>query len=109
HPAAQFRDNALSKARFEFRWKDQFNLSLDPEKALEFHDQTLPQENAKTAHFCSMCGPHFCSMKISEDVREYARENGYDSDESAVRKGMEEKSKEFLSSGAEIYLPENKK
>jgi len=109
HPAAQFRDNALSKARFEFRWKDQFNLSLDPEKALEFHDQTLPQENAKTAHFCSMCGPHFCSMKISEDVREYARENGYDSDESAVIKGMEEKSKEFLSSGAEIYLPENKK
>jgi len=69
----------------------------------------LPQENAKTAHFCSMCGPHFCSMKISEDVREYARENGYDSDESAVIKGMEEKSKEFLSSGAEIYLPENKK
>jgi phosphomethylpyrimidine synthase len=109
HPAAQFRDNALSKARFEFRWKDQFNLSLDPEKALEFHDQTLPQENAKTAHFCSMCGPHFCSMKISEDVREYARENGYDSDDSAVIKGMEEKSKEFLSSGAEIYLPENKK
>ena len=109
HPAAQFRDNALSKARFEFRWNDQFNLSLDPEKALEFHDQTLPQENAKTAHFCSMCGPHFCSMKISEDVREYARENGYDNDESAVIKGMEEKSKEFLSSGAEIYLPENKK
>ena len=78
HPAAQYRDNALSKARFEFRWEDQFNLSLDPEKAREFHDQTLPQENAKTAHFCSMCGPHFCSMKISEDVRQYARENGYD-------------------------------
>ena len=103
HPSAQFRDNALSKARFEFRWEDQFNLSLDPEKAREFHDQTLPQENAKTAHFCSMCGPHFCSMKISEDVRKYARENGFDNDESAVIKGMEEKSKEFLSSGAEIY------
>lgn len=103
HPAAQFRDNALSKARFEFRWEDQFNLSLDPEKAREFHDQTLPQENAKTAHFCSMCGPHFCSMKISEDVRKYARENGYDSEEEAISKGMAEKSKEFIDSGADVY------
>lgn len=104
HPSAQFRDNALSKARFEFRWEDQFNLSLDPEKAREFHDQTLPNESAKTAHFCSMCGPHFCSMKISEDVRKYARENGIDEDGSALTKGMEEKSKEFLSAGGEIYL-----
>ena len=103
HPAAQFRDNALSKARFEFRWEDQFNLSLDPEKAREFHDQTLPNENAKTAHFCSMCGPHFCSMKISEDVRKYARENGLDDDVSALAQRMEEKSKEFLSAGGEIY------
>tara|TARA_B100002019_G_scaffold99278_1_gene85537 strand:- start:2181 stop:4121 length:1941 start_codon:yes stop_codon:yes gene_type:complete len=102
HPAAQYRDNALSKARFEFRWEDQFNLSLDPEKAREFHDQTLPQENAKTAHFCSMCGPHFCSMKISEDVRQYARDNGYDDNE-AISKGMAEKAKEFIDSGAEVY------
>ncbi len=76
HPGAQYRDNALSKARFEFRWEDQFNLSLDPETAREFHDETLPQEGAKTAHFCSMCGPHFCSMKITEDVRKYAAEQG---------------------------------
>ena len=103
HPAAQFRDNALSKARFEFRWEDQFNLSLDPEKAREFHDQTLPQDNAKTAHFCSMCGPHFCSMKISEDVRKYARENGYDNEDEAIAQGMAEKSQEFLDSGAEVY------
>ena len=109
HPAAQFRDNALSKARFEFRWEDQFNLSLDPEKAREFHDQTLPQDNAKTAHFCSMCGPHFCSMKISEDVRQYAREQGLDSDESAIEHGLAEKSKEFLDSGAEIYTSADKK
>ena len=74
HPGAQYRDNALSKARFEFRWEDQFNLSLDPITAREFHDETLPQEGAKTAHFCSMCGPHFCSMKITEDVRKYAAE-----------------------------------
>ena len=109
HPAAQFRDNALSKARFEFRWEDQFNLSLDPEKAREFHDQTLPQENAKTAHFCSMCGPHFCSMKISEDVRKYAREKGIDDEGSAIAQGMAEKSKEFLDSGAEIYTQGAKK
>ncbi|MAL85303.1 MAG: phosphomethylpyrimidine synthase [Opitutae bacterium] len=104
HPAAQYRDNALSKARFEFRWDDQFNLSLDPEKAREFHDQTLPQENAKTAHFCSMCGPHFCSMKISEDVRKYAREKGIDDDDEVLAKGMAEKSKEFIDSGSQLYL-----
>ncbi|HEY1772159.1 MAG TPA: phosphomethylpyrimidine synthase ThiC [Gammaproteobacteria bacterium] len=91
HPAAQTRDNALSKARFEFRWEDQFNLGLDPEKAKEFHDETLPKEAAKLAHFCSMCGPHFCSMKITQDVREYAE------------KGMAEKSKEFLEQGGEVY------
>jgi phosphomethylpyrimidine synthase len=102
HPGAQYRDNALSKARFEFRWEDQFNLSLDPETAREFHDETLPQEGAKTAHFCSMCGPHFCSMKITEDVRKYAAEQGLAADE-AMRKGMEEKSREFVHTGAEIY------
>jgi phosphomethylpyrimidine synthase len=102
HPAAQYRDNALSKARFEFRWQDQFNLSLDPEKAQEFHDQTLPQEGAKTAHFCSMCGPNFCSMKITEDVRKYADEQGITSQE-ALEKGLEEKAKEFAESGGEIY------
>ena len=102
HPGAQYRDNALSKARFEFRWEDQFNLSLDPVTAREFHDETLPQEGAKSAHFCSMCGPHFCSMKITEDVRKYAAEQGI-SDEDAVRRGMDEKSKEFVEKGAEVY------
>ena len=102
HPAAQVRDNALSKARFEFRWADQFNLSLDPTKAREFHDETLPQEGAKTAHFCSMCGPTFCSMKISDEVREYAEKQGY-TEEEAIEKGMAEKAKEFSDSGAEIY------
>ena len=102
HPGAQYRDNALSKARFEFRWEDQFNLSLDPITARSFHDETLPQEGAKTAHFCSMCGPHFCSMKISEDVRKYAAEHGI-AEEEALKKGMEEKSKEFVKKGAEIY------
>jgi phosphomethylpyrimidine synthase len=102
HPGAQYRDNALSKARFEFRWEDQFNLSLDPETAREFHDETLPQEGAKTAHFCSMCGPHFCSMKITEDVRRYAAEQGV-SGEEAMRRGMAEKSREFVEGGAEIY------
>ncbi|HEU5124222.1 MAG TPA: phosphomethylpyrimidine synthase ThiC [Verrucomicrobiae bacterium] len=102
HPGAQYRDNALSKARFEFRWEDQFNLSLDPVTAREFHDETLPQEGAKTAHFCSMCGPHFCSMKITEDVRKYAAEQGIAEDE-ALKKGMEEKSKEFVEKGAEVY------
>jgi phosphomethylpyrimidine synthase len=86
HPGAQYRDNALSKARFEFRWEDQFNLSLDPVTAREFHDETLPQEGAKTAHFCSMCGPHFCSMKITEDVRKYAAEQGI-AEEEALKRG----------------------
>ena len=95
-------DNALSKARFEFRWEDQFNLSLDPVTAREFHDETLPQDAAKTAHFCSMCGPHFCSMKITEDVRKYAAEQAI-SEEEALKKGMEEKSKEFMEKGAEVY------
>ena len=102
HPGAQYRDNALSKARFEFRWEDQFNLSLDPITARSFHDETLPQEGAKTAHFCSMCGPHFCSMKISEDVRKYAAEHGI-AEEEALKNGMEEKSKEFVEKGAELY------
>jgi phosphomethylpyrimidine synthase len=103
HPGAQIRDNFLSKARFEFRWEDQFNLSLDPETAREFHDETLPAEGAKLAHFCSMCGPHFCSMKITEDVRKYALEVGV-SEADALKVGMEEKSKEFVKSGAEVYV-----
>jgi phosphomethylpyrimidine synthase len=102
HPGAQLRDNALSKARFEFRWEDQFNLGLDPDKAREFHDETLPQHGAKLAHFCSMCGPHFCSMKITQDVREYAAKQGL-SDADALEKGMEAKSVEFVQAGAEIY------
>jgi len=102
HPGAQYRDNAISKARFEFRWEDQFNLSLDPVTAREFHDETLPQDGAKTAHFCSMCGPHFCSMKITEDVRKYAAEQGI-AEEEALKKGMEEKSKEFAEKGNELY------
>ena len=102
HPGAQIRDNALSKARFEFRWDDQFNLGLDPDKAKEFHDETLPQEGAKLAHFCSMCGPHFCSMKITQDVREYAAKQGLD-EQAALAKGMEEKAIEFVKKGAEVY------
>src|SRR5213083_2418262 len=102
HPGAQYRDNAISKARFEFRWEDQFNLSLDPETAREFHDETLPAEGAKTAHFCSMCGPHFCSMKITEDVRKYAAEHGLTSEE-AIESGLQEKRKEFIEQGAEVY------
>ena len=102
HPGAQHRDNALSKARFEFRWADQFNLSLDPEKALEFHDETLPQEGAKLAHFCSMCGPHFCSMKITQDVRAYAESQGL-GEEEALNQGLDDKASEFLKSGASIY------
>jgi phosphomethylpyrimidine synthase len=102
HPGAQYRDNALSKARFEFRWEDQFNLSLDPVTAREFHDETLPQDGAKTAHFCSMCGPHFCSMKITEDVRKYATEQGL-AEEQALKSGMEQKAREFVEQGAEIY------
>jgi phosphomethylpyrimidine synthase len=102
HPGAQYRDNAISKARFEFRWEDQFNLSLDPETAREFHDETLPAEGAKTAHFCSMCGPHFCSMRITEDVRKYAAEHQL-SEEEALRAAMEQKAREFSETGAEIY------
>ncbi|TXI16385.1 MAG: phosphomethylpyrimidine synthase ThiC [Nitrosomonas sp.] len=102
HPGAQIRDNALSKARFEFRWEDQFNLSLDPDKAQQFHDETLPQEGAKVAHFCSMCGPHFCSMKITQDVRDYAASQGV-ADEEALAAGMAQKSAEFKEKGAEIY------
>ncbi len=102
HPGAQVRDNAMSKARFEFRWEDQFNLGLDPERAREYHDETLPKDSAKVAHFCSMCGPHFCSMKITQDVRDYAKKHGMSADE-ALDKGMQEKSVEFVSSGAEIY------
>jgi phosphomethylpyrimidine synthase len=92
----------MSKARFVFRWEDQFNLAMDPDTAREFHDETLPAEGAKVAHFCSMCGPHFCSMKITQDVREYARTHGV-SEQEALAVGMEEKSKEFEASGAEIY------
>jgi phosphomethylpyrimidine synthase len=103
HPGAQRRDNALSKARFEFRWEDQFNLSLDPQTAREYHDETLPQEGAKTAHFCSMCGPHFCSMKITQDVRDYAAQKQLD-DAAALEAGMKEKSEEFKQAGAEIYV-----
>ena len=103
HPGAQYHDNALSKARYEFRWEDQFNLSLDPITARSFHDETLPQDGAKTAHFCSMCGPHFCSMKISEDVRQYAAEQGI-AEEEALAKGMEEKSREFANKGSEVYI-----
>ncbi len=102
HPGAQIRDNALSKARFEFRWDDQFNLGLDPDKAKQFHDETLPQEGAKLAHFCSMCGPHFCSMKITQDVRDYAAQQGV-AEKEALQKGMEEKAIEFVKKGAEVY------
>ena len=112
HPGAQYRDNALSKARFEFRWEDQFNLGLDPEKAKEFHDETLPAEGAKLAHFCSMCGPHFCSMKITQEVREFAAEQNIEEAERALAVGMSEKAKEFVATGSEIYhgnLPEGAK
>lgn len=102
HPGAQIRDNAISKARFEFRWNDQFNLSLDPDTAREFHDETLPAEGAKVAHFCSMCGPNFCSMKITQEVREFAKENNLET-EDALTKGMQEKSQEFKEKGSEIY------
>ncbi len=105
HPGAQVRDDALSKARFEFRWNDQFNLSLDPDRAREYHDETLPKDSSKVAHFCSMCGPHFCSMKITQDVREYAAGLGVDESE-AIERGMKEKAEEFVEKGAEIYLDE---
>jgi len=102
HPGARVRDDALSKARFEFRWEDQFNLSLDPEKALQFHDETLPKDSAKVAHFCSMCGPHFCSMKITQDVRDYAEKKGME-EAKALDEGMKEMSKSFKDKGGEIY------
>ncbi|MGX4254541.1 phosphomethylpyrimidine synthase ThiC [Bacillus velezensis] len=102
HPGAQIRDDALSKARFEFRWRDQFHLSLDPERAMEYHDETLPAEGAKTAHFCSMCGPKFCSMRISQDIRDYAKENGLTEDE-AFNEGLKEKAKEFAEKGSRLY------
>jgi phosphomethylpyrimidine synthase len=104
HPRAQEWDDAVSKARFEFRWDDQFDLSLDPETARAFHDETLPAEPAKRAHFCSMCGPHFCSMRITQDVRDYARAHGLDDEEEALRAGMEEKSREFLEAGGRLYV-----
>jgi phosphomethylpyrimidine synthase len=104
HPGAQARDNALSKARFEFRWEDQFNLALDPEKARSFHDETLPKESSKVAHFCSMCGPKFCSMKITQDVRDYAAAHGVEV-EAAIPEGMREKAAEFAAGGAELYRP----
>jgi len=107
HPGSQHRDNALSKARFEFRWEDQFNLSLDPDTAREYHDETLPSDNAKVAHFCSMCGPHFCSMKISQDVRDYAKAQGI-AEEEALSKGMADMSKEFMDRGADVYLEPEK-
>lgn len=107
HPGAQHRDNALSKARFEFRWEDQFNLSLDPDTAREYHDETLPSDNAKVAHFCSMCGPHFCSMKISQDVRDYAKAQGL-KEEEALAQGMNDMSKKFIDTGADVYVEPEK-
>jgi phosphomethylpyrimidine synthase len=104
HPRAQARDDALSQARFEFRWLDQFHLSLDPDTALAFHDETLPAEPAKTAHFCSMCGPKFCSMRITQDVRDYAEEHGLTSVE-AIEAGMDAKSREFADAGGRVRLP----
>jgi len=103
HPTAQRWDDAISKARFEFRWRDQFNLSLDPLTAQEFHDETLPAEGAKVAHFCSMCGPKFCSMKISDDVRRFARERGLDNVQ-AMEEGMMEKAREFRRGGGTLYV-----
>jgi phosphomethylpyrimidine synthase len=102
HPGAQAWDDALSKARFEFRWRDQFHLALDPETAMAYHDETLPAEPAKTAHFCSMCGPHFCSMRITQDVRDYAEKHGLAAD-SAVEAGMQEKAAEFRRRGLQLY------
>ncbi len=103
HPGAQIRDNALSKARFEFRWEDQFNLSLDPDRARSMHDETLPKDSAKVAHFCSMCGPHFCSMKITQDVREYAEKQGVEAIPVAIEQGLKEKASEFKKTGSKIY------
>jgi phosphomethylpyrimidine synthase len=104
HPTSRARDEALSKARFEFRWQDQFNLSLDPDTARDFHDQTLPADGAKVAHFCSMCGPKFCSMKITQEVRDYAAKLGV-SESEALTGGMAEKSAQFAAVGGELYIP----
>jgi phosphomethylpyrimidine synthase len=104
HPGARARDEALSKARFEFRWSDQFNLSLDPDTARDFHDETLPKDSSKEAHFCSMCGPKFCSMKITQEVRDYAAQRGVAA-EDALNVGMDEKSTEFKQAGAQMYIP----
>jgi phosphomethylpyrimidine synthase len=104
HPAAQVRDNAISKARFEFRWEDQFNLALDPDTARAFHDATLPQETAKVAHFCSMCGPKFCSMEITQQIRDYAAQQGLADAAEARERGLAEKSREFQEEGGEIYI-----
>ncbi|MDH5614882.1 MAG: phosphomethylpyrimidine synthase ThiC, partial [Gammaproteobacteria bacterium] len=102
HPGAQIRDNAMSKARFEFRWEDQFNIGLDPDRAREYHDATMPKQAHKVAHFCSMCGPNFCSMKITQDVRDYAAKQDLAEDE-ALQKAMQDKAEEFKQAGAEIY------
>ena len=104
HPSARARDDAISKARFEFRWEDQFNLGLDPDTARDFHDETLPKDSSKTAHFCSMCGPKFCSMKITQEVRDFAAAKGL-SEAEALQRGMDEKSKEFAEKGGEVYVP----
>jgi len=104
HPGVRARDDALSRARFEFRWLDQFNLSLDPDTARDFHDETLPKEASKVAHFCSMCGPKFCSMKITQEVRDYANSLGV-SDEQALREGMHSMSEAFKQKGGEMYIP----
>ena len=103
HPGAQLRDDALSKARFEFRWEDQFNLGLDPDTARSFHDETLPKESAKVAHFCSMCGPKFCSMKISQEVRQYAKDNDLTDEQRAIEAGFKEQSERFREEGSIIY------
>jgi phosphomethylpyrimidine synthase len=104
HPGVRARDDALSKARFEFRWMDQFNLSLDPDTARNFHDETLPKDSSKVAHFCSMCGPKFCSMKITQEVRDYAKNLGV-TDEQALKQGMQTMSDTFKKTGSEIYIP----
>jgi phosphomethylpyrimidine synthase len=104
HPAARARDDAISHARFEFRWEDQFNLGLDPETARDFHDETLPKDSSKSAHFCSMCGPKFCSMKITQEVRDFAAAKGV-SETEALRRGMAQKSEEFKAAGGEFYVP----
>jgi phosphomethylpyrimidine synthase len=104
HPGARARDDAISRARFEFRWEDQFDLGLDPERARAYHDATLPQEKAKQAHFCSMCGPQFCAMRITQDVRDYAARAGI-GEQSAIERGLKEKAAEFRASGGEIYGP----